>query len=68
MFDIMFINSFEVRHMDRLSTWLKVQTAVQRFGASLEQIHLLADESRSCNTKQRCEIQCEVLKFSEEHK
>ncbi len=62
----MFINSLKVCYTDRLSTWPKVQTAAQWFGASLEQINLLADESRSRNTKQRCEI--EVLEFSEEHK
>ncbi len=33
-----------------------------------EQMHLLADESRSRDTKHRSEIQCEALEFSEEHK
>ncbi len=36
--------------------------------ASLEQMRSLADESRSRDTEQCCEIQREALEFSEEHK
>ncbi len=35
--------------------------------SSLDQT-LITDESRSHDTKQLCEIQCEVTEFSEEHK
>ncbi len=39
----------------------------QRRASSLEQMRLLSDLSYA-NTKQCCEIQCEVLEFSQEHK
>ncbi len=47
--------------MDRLSARIKVQTAAQR---ELTR----ADALGHASTKQRCEIQWEVLAFSDEHK
>ncbi len=43
--------------MDRLSARIKVQSAA----SSLEQMRL-----GHASTKQRCEIQCETLEFSDE--
>ncbi len=42
-----------------------VQTEVQHKASWLERMCLLTDHA---TTKQRCEIQWEVLEFSEEHK
>ncbi len=50
-------------HLKRLSARIKAQTAAQ---AWLEQMSSLADESQSRDTEQRCEIQCEALKFSKD--
>ncbi len=46
----------------------KFMQAAQAITSSLDQIALITDESRSHDTKQLCEIQCEVTEFSEEHK
>ncbi len=52
-------DSFELRHTDRLSARIKVKL----IASSLEQMRL-----DHASTKQRCEIQCEALAFSDEHK
>ncbi len=58
--------SFESRHTDRLSARIKVK--LPRGASSLEQMHLLYSlMRRHASTKQRCEIQCEALAFSDEH-
>ncbi len=68
MFDIMFMHkkqnetdSFESRHTDRLSVRIKVQSTAQR---ELTRADALGHKS----IKQRCEIQCEALELSNEHK
>ncbi len=54
--------SFESRHTARLSARITVK--LPRGASSLEQMCSLGHAS----TKQRCEIQCEALAFSDEHK
>ncbi len=53
-------DSFESRHTC-LSARITVQTAVRRELTKADAF------TRSVNTKQRCEIQCETLQFSDEH-
>ncbi len=72
MFDIMFYSaksrtkqrdSFESRPTDCLSARVKVQTAARRELTGADVVYL-----GHASTKQRCEIQCEAIAFSDEHK
>ncbi len=58
-------DSFESRHTARLSARITVKLPRGASTVSwLEQMRLLGHAS----TKQRCEIQCEALEFSDEQK
>ncbi len=54
-------NLFKSRHTECLSAWIKVQSAARR---ELTR----ADALGHASIKQRCEIPCEALEFSDEHK
>ncbi len=63
MFDIMFMR--QKRNETARLIWIAPHGQFIRSDhSSLEQLRLLGH----ANTKQRCEIQCEALEFSEEHK
>ncbi len=54
-------SAIESRHTDRLSAQIKVK--LPRSASSLEQMRL-----GHASIKQRCDIQCEALAFTDEHK